>query len=52
MVAMAKLRAPKTWSQSSGNAWIISAILSPAFSTFSPSGWGFIMQVKELFAPS
>jgi len=48
MVATAKSRAPKSWNQSSGNDWITFAILWEAFSTFSLSGWGFIVRVKEL----
>jgi hypothetical protein len=48
MVAMAKSRAPRTWNQSSGNDWITFAILSQAFFTFSLSGWGFTVRVKEL----
>jgi len=48
MAAMAKLRAPKSWNQSSGNVWITFAILWQAFSMFLLLGWGFIVRVKEL----
>jgi len=40
------LRAPKTWDQSSVNGWIISAISSQAFCTFSLSARGFIVRLK------